>query len=340
MHPLVVNVPPVWIVKGVSAMNEITCKRDINNINVSTPLIIPSFSSVYKPNPFEIRYLHDIVSEYLSEVSLISAYDLYYNYIPNENIAVSDVVFIDSGNYETEILKKAQSCLLKDWNFNKYKDVIMNLNPFNQFVIVNYDRKETIDTQLQSAGIFFKKLTHIDYAKCFLYKPLDDKSNIISITQLEKNIDKLTRFDILGLTEKEIGDSLLNRCKTVFRIRTILNENAIKIPIHIFGSLDPLTIILFFLCGADIFDGLSWLKFTYYNDLALYFNNYSLLSSKWKRKDIEIETSNAIENLNQLYELSRRLNAFCDSKKILDLNLNFNVLNQVKSLINDLGIEL
>jgi hypothetical protein len=46
----------------------------------------------------------------------------------------------------------------------------------------------------------------------------------------------------------------------------------------VFGSLDPVTSILYFLAGAEIFDGLTWLKYSYYNSSAIYTSNYGVLN--------------------------------------------------------------
>jgi hypothetical protein len=34
-----------------------------------------------------------------------------------------------------------------------------------------------------------------------------------------------------------------------------LDEAGVKSPIHVFGALDPLTVCLYFVAGAEVFDG-------------------------------------------------------------------------------------
>lgn len=317
--------------------NEFRIQRRIKNTNEKTPLIVPSFSSTLKTDPNEIGRIHQGVSEYIFKVSLVSAYDLYYDYINIENISCSNLVFIDSGKYETEILKNSR--LLQKWNRDLYLNLINKLTSLNQFVITSYDKKEPTESQLISANKLFDEINHLEFAKCFLYKPLSKKSNTIFVKDIQKNIDQFSDFDIIGLADKEIGDSLVNRCKTIVKIRSILCENGIDIPLHIFGSLDPLTIISYFLCGADVFDGLAWLKYTFYNQLAFYSNNYSLLNKQWTKSYDDIEMLNAKENLNTLDTLSTRLNNFNKTKKYESLYLTSHVLQQVKSLTGTAGIE-
>jgi len=319
-------------------IDEFCIQRRIKKTNVKTPLIVPSFSSVLEQDrPFEIGIIHHDISKYIFKASLVSAYDLNYKYIKIENISCSNLVFLDSGNYETEILKNSK--LLEEWNRNLYLDLINKLPALNQFVIVSYDNKESIESQLISANELFDEINHLEFAKCFLCKPVSEESNIICVKDIQKNIDQFSDFDITGLTDKEIGDSLLSRCETIVKIRSILSENGIQIPLHIFGALDPLTIISYFLCGADVFDGLAWLKYTFYHQLALYSNNYSLLNEQWTKSYADIGILRAKENLNTLGTLSTRLNNFRKTKKFESLYLNPHVLQQVKSLTGAAGID-
>lgn len=318
-------------------IDESCIHRRIKNTRVKTPLIVPSFSSAFKQDPNEIGRIHNSLSEYIFKVSLVSAYDLHYNYININNVSYSNLVFLDSGNYETEFLKNSK--LLEEWNRDLYLNLISKLTSFNQFVIVNFDKKESTESQINSANELFDEIKKINFAKCFLYKPLSEKSNIISVNDIQTYIDQFSDFDIIGLADKEIGNSLLSRCENIIRIRSVLNEYGIKKPLHIFGCLDPLTIISYFLCGADIFDGLAWLKYTFFDLLALYSHNYSLIKEQWTESYDNINMLNAIENLNTLNTLSSRLNHFIRTKNLDSLNLNGHVLQQVKSLTGSAGID-
>jgi hypothetical protein len=75
------------------------------------------------------------------------------------------------------------------------------------------------------------------------------------------------------MTEKELGDSLLTRLVNTAKLRCALDARRSKQLIHIFGSLDPIACPLFFIAGADIFDGLTWLRYGYHEDIAMYRQN-------------------------------------------------------------------
>lgn len=59
-----------------------------------TPLLVPSFSSRGFPDLSEI---HHFLSPFVTNVSLVSAFDIHNGYLEPDNIYASDVVIIDSG---------------------------------------------------------------------------------------------------------------------------------------------------------------------------------------------------------------------------------------------------
>src|SRR6185312_9373800 len=88
---------------------------------------------------------------------------------------------------------------------------------------------------------------------------------------------RLSNFDVIGFTEKELGPSTLDRMVFIARLRQELEAAGLDIPIHIFGSLDTISTPLYFLAGADIFDGLTWLRYSYFDGLTLYKHNYGAM---------------------------------------------------------------
>jgi hypothetical protein len=168
-------------------------------------------------------------------------------------------------------------------------------------ILVNYDHVARIDKQISEAKDFFKRY---DFAKKdFLLKRPALKDLTINVNDLIKNVQKLESFDVLGLTEKELGRSILGRCKAIAKIRTSLNEVGMNLPIHVFGCLDPLSMLAYFLCGADIFDGLVWLKYGFHENFALYHNNFGLISKQWPQYDENLSSSMYLSNLSTLTEL-------------------------------------
>lgn len=65
---------------------------------------------------------------------------------------------------------------------------------------------------------------------------------------------------LLAVPERELGDGLLARVRTVCRIRRSLNGVGLYCPLHVLGTGSPVSILAYVMAGADSFDGLSWCR--------------------------------------------------------------------------------
>ena len=63
---------------------------------------------------------------------------------------------------------------------------------------------------------------------------------------------------LLAVPERVLGEGIVERTRTVRRIRDALNALDIYCPLHLLGTGNPLSIIAYSLAGADSFDGLEW----------------------------------------------------------------------------------
>ena len=312
---------------------ETACKRrSIKKIDILTPLLVPSFSSVFSP---EIGKLHEWIRNYISSASLVSSYDIYYDYLDTDRIWTSDVVFIDSGTYEYNA--SLNSATRKDWSPSMYESTIDGLNPLTKIVLINYDKKEFVKDQINDTLKLC--LDYPDYAICFLSKPTSVYFDDGDFEEINQNIAALKSVDVFGFTEKELGNSLLERCKKVALMREILDTNKLTTPIHVFGCLDPICIIAYFLCGADIFDGLSWLRFGFHNDLAIYSNNYSIIHKCWSDSDSKVQERIFVFNLRELSELMKRMRRFTQEYSLSVFEFDERILSEVKNLTSHAGIE-
>ncbi|MBV6627295.1 MAG: hypothetical protein KI793_30875 [Rivularia sp. (in: Bacteria)] len=328
-------------------ITEICSSRQISVIDVSTPLIIPSFSSRGFP---EVRNIYELTKDYISDISLISAYDIYYE-LKNVDIYESNIIFIDSGGYETKPIKSSVNSddgyALRDnyniqlWSKESHKNVVDNLQDLSQLVLISYDdlnNYESTLNQIEIAKYFFQQ--YPNYASNFLYKPETLESQIINIESLLAHAHHLTSFSILGITEKELGSSILERCRNIFKIRSTLNEQNIQIPIHILGCLDPFLMISYFLCGADIFDGLAWLRYAFVEGLTLYPSTAALMQAHWNYTDKELNQLYSINNLQSLSSLSHAMHRFCDTKLIREFSAWNKIMPQVFKLLEDAEIRI
>ncbi|MEW5708610.1 MAG: hypothetical protein AB1830_06835 [Pseudomonadota bacterium] len=63
---------------------------------------------------------------------------------------------------------------------------------------------------------------------------------------------------MLAVPERELGDGIVARIKTVKRLRRALDELGFYCPLHLLGTGNPLSIAVYAMAGADSFDGLEW----------------------------------------------------------------------------------
>jgi hypothetical protein len=101
-------------------------------------------------------------------------------------------------------------------------------------------------------------LPHGEHGRSLLLKPETESAIRLHLDRIVPHLARVKDFAVVGITEKEIGNSILNRMLNVARMRKALDRHYPDMPIHVFGSLDTISTYLFFLAGADIFDGLSY----------------------------------------------------------------------------------
>lgn len=306
-----------------------------------TPLLVPSFSSkgfsMINTQKGIISECHEVMmvaSGFIDESLLVSAYDLYHNLIPKpREFKSARINIIDSGGYETSQIYDLSGINkynheVKPWDENKLKEVLSKWPGEMNGIMVSYDHGEIrlpMDEQVENAQKLFYE--HKSLMSDFLIKPEKKDQSLIQLNNLIARPELLNGFNIIGVTEKEIGNSQLDRMINIALLRRVMDKDGNTSPIHVFGSLDPLNVILYFLAGAEIFDGLTWLKFAYHNGAAIYIQNYSVLSPKYgiETKDMFLKRNFWVDNLAFLTKLKFTL-------------INFNAENNYdyfKELDND-----
>lgn len=291
--------------------------------SIETPLLVPSFSS--KGFGFgkkgdsgnaEVADILEIASEFLTETMLVSAFDIAYNQISALDSAITELTFVDSGGYEISDFHDLSAVYAfpvnnHEWSVEKLHEVYSEWPDHIPSVLVSYDNQKerlALNDQIQQATELFDQFPK--QLNNFLVKPENGDCPIIDIDNLISKCTKLQKFDIIGLTEKEIGESILDRMTNVAKVRIALDERSIRAPLHIFGSLDPISSILYFLSGAEIFDGLTWLRFGYSNGAAQYWGNYGAQEVGIDRSDDFVRVKTMQENLSYLRILRNDMQKF------------------------------
>lgn len=295
------------------------------------PLIIPSFSSKGNILIFDNskgKYVSDnysllkILDVKLSKTYLVSAYDIYYELMPNniEEWPDTEYLFVDSGGYE--INQSYDISEKNKFNYNvfpwteKYMeeiyDRVCNSLKFKNtnIVLSSFDSYSDFQEQLESAYKLHVKFPKA-YINCII--KCEKVENFIQFLEVNK-IDKY-EITVLGIAEKELGLTIKERLINLIKIKEILLKQNWKGFLHIFGGLEPSLIRLYYSAGADIFDGLAWQRYwleddtwlfskdKYAIDLDEYQNKYNMMCANLAViQNAEIDLSILSQSRNELQD--------------------------------------
>jgi len=287
------------------------------DVVIRTPLLLPSFSSKGFP---EVQNILATTSEAIDGEILVSAYDVHHKHIaPPFDFA--EAIFLDSGGYEASQdveLSEIKHQLYKPaaWTIEHYQEVIQSWQSSRPTVFVSYDHPDervSVPDQISRAEKTLPSGDH-RYSE-ILFKPNNKKSDETDVSAIVANIHRLAQFDVLGVTEKEIGSSLQARMISIARIRKALDDAGLdKKPIHIFGSLDTISTPLYFIAGADIFDGLTWLRFAYHEGMTIYRQNYAALALGSQIKSDLVDARCFFANYQYMKEMQLDMRRYLTTK--------------------------
>ncbi len=291
---------------------------------LDTPLLVPSFSSkgslMDKEGKPEINSILTFASEFITKTCLISAYDLNYQYIePPDKIPLNlDIIFLDSGGYEVSWDYDYSSAIVgepsdKPWELSMYEDVLSKWPETFPAVFVNFDHpdyRKPLKEQISEARDLFR--SHKNQLHLFLLKPeTKDQATLREVLKkVHVDIGELALFDIVGVTEKELGSSMLERMKELGNLRLSMDRAGIRAPIHVFGALDPVTVFLYFIAGAEIFDGLTWIRYAYNIGQCVYIHNHGALNYGLHTRDNQVKLRTMTDNIYELERLERAMREY------------------------------
>src|SRR5215212_2580372 len=315
-------------------------------LEIELPLLVPSFSSKGFPLRKRRGKKHDYTDvvydlaalpQHSSNAALLSAYDFYFKHFddapklpptsgPQDYLRETQLVFIDSGGYElisdfdrTEFRTFAYKPKM-GFGYEQYTEVLRNLTSLEEplpLVITNFDRDSTgkpIKEQIAAArGLFYDfpgPLTD------FILKPWTENMKEIHPTEMtDDDFANLGGFDIVGIAEKELGRDPLGRLRAVATFRQRLdNAGLASVPLHIWGGLDPVMTPLYFFAGAEIFDGVSWLRYAFRDGIAINRESHSILNDTMgiNTKSDENNAFAGLTNLHFLDNLAASLQRWVD----------------------------
>jgi hypothetical protein len=251
-----------------------------SGVVLKSPLLCPAFSSKGFP---DIAKITEVMREFITSGVLVSAYDIFYKKISPRKITFPEFVILDSGGYEARVdydLGKVneQEHIPKPWPRKAYLEVLKSWPNHVPTVVVSYDSPREIrklKDQIAEARATLKEKA--DLVLELLIKPENKNADFVSIENIIRRVAELRPFWSVGLTDKELGFSPLQKMTNIARLRGAMDSARIDAPIHIFGSLDTLSTALYFISGAEIFDGLTWLRYGYHEGFTTYGQNYGTI---------------------------------------------------------------
>lgn len=307
-----------------------------NGIQLSTPLLIPSLSSsalepiptgssskaITTMTPSSMLHSENLVAS-IEESLLVSAYDIMHGLLADSGSFVESfgqsryaqprVLVIDSGWYEkngrppgSPFIDTSEGPL--PWDEDNYTSTIDSLDRDMKPVVVSWDHVGSYGEQITRAQAFFADRGHL--GSILLLKP-SPGSRFHNLDKMSgEELKNLQVFDLIGVTEREIGESILDRLVNVSRLRKHLERAGVDSPIHVFGGLDPLMTPLYFAAGAEVFDGLGWLRYAYREGVAMHRMAGSILDREIRGRSFASQLSVPLQNLNAMNTLTDDMRRF------------------------------
>jgi queuine/archaeosine tRNA-ribosyltransferase len=234
---------------------------------LSTPTYFPAISSYGIKLP--LSYLIYLLANYNYPRVLVSAYDIFHAKEQEKKILFSSIkkfnkvarrrnkgfLFLDSGIYESSWYDNLS------WDRNSYKDMIskVKFDFYSSFDVLPKGSSKKNDKKFMKQTFENIIASRTFSSKGELVAILHGRSpdHLIAIIQQFVNTHPEI-CHIIAIPERDCGEGILERAQTIVEVRKILDKNDDTSLLHVLGCGNPLSILLYSFCGADIFDSLDW----------------------------------------------------------------------------------
>eukprot|EP01013_Petalomonas_cantuscygni_P045241 TRINITY_DN9830_c0_g1_i1.p1 TRINITY_DN9830_c0_g1~~TRINITY_DN9830_c0_g1_i1.p1 ORF type:complete len:341 (+),score=23.39 TRINITY_DN9830_c0_g1_i1:529-1551(+) len=280
-----------------------------------TPMLVPSYSSKGFPKVADIIA---VTGPYIESQILVSAYDVHHGFVPTE-LNFPPMVFLDSGGYESAVDHDLSEQFLHidsvyeplDWTEADYEAVVSIWPVDPPTVFVSYDHPhERLSVADQIARALRLGGRSRLIKRELLLKPSTPQAQYLKMDNITAHVSNMSPFAAIGVTEKEIGKTLLERMVNIGKLRRAMEQAKLDLPIHVFGSLDTTSTLLYFVMGADIFDGLTWLRYAYHEGRTVYRQEFAALKLPPKTNYKNTAELSWQENYFYLRDMEVRMSRF------------------------------
>lgn len=285
--------------------------------DIQLPTFFPSVSSVKTSlAPYEclrvlvaVRYPHFLVSAY--DVNNSAHGKRMVRHL-GKGIKDGATVLLDSGNYEGYWSQD------KHWTFDKYLHAIRGGNYHLAF---SFDNQEPSKNVTSNARDIEKRVTSTikRVPQVSIIPIIHGKSS--DLPRIARMVAKRLRPLMLAIPERALGEGLIARVKTLYAIRREMQDLGEYLPIHLLGTGNPLSLLLFSAFGADSFDGLEWCQTAVDHSTGLlhHFQQRELFSCQCpfcKAADIPYAQTTLAHNLDFYLRWTEYLRASIANEKV------------------------
>lgn len=232
------------------------------------PVYFPSISSVKTAlRPIEYFQLLSSLGG-LNGQFLISAFDLADIDQPQPTQVVLTsarqagiVTLMDSGNYES-FWKNAQT----NW---KQADFHKMLADFPCDLAFGFDEQQPPANADDHIALVAERwqADQVAAGSCQIIPIIHGSAS--ELPALCAAVATKTGVTMLAVPERRLGDGILERARAVWAIRAALNELGRYVVLHLLGTGNPISIVLYSAMGVDSFDGLEWCQTVVDHDTGL-----------------------------------------------------------------------
>ncbi len=246
----------------------------------------------------------------LKSAYLLSLYDVWYLDELRGVLSVSDdrVRIWDSGGYETRFSDDVSAAISavpgsSEWDTQRYIEAARHIPWNGKDILVSFDNTEqtSVEEQLDIAFSCYEQIDGNYIRDLLLHISTDYDVNELA----RKLLPYLSKFEIIGLTEKEIAPTWKQGVRFAHSLDQAFERLGQSPPhIHLFGCLDPKSVIYFALAGVSIFDGLSWLRYFFHERTTLYRREYEFIGDfQGISPSLDIDTAITHHNIREMEEL-------------------------------------
>jgi len=289
------------------------------------PVYFPSISSVKTALPPQdyLKVLSSLVG--INGQYLVSAFDLAALAQP-ENVAkllrssrdAGAMTLMDSGNYES-FWKDTQ----RQWRQPAFHQMLAS---FPCDLAFGFDEQQPPADATEHVALLVTRWQEDQAAAgaCqivpIIHAQASDLPGLCSAVAAQTNVP------MLAVAERRLGNSVIDRARTVLAIRKALDKLARYVALHLLGTGNPISIALYSAMGADSFDGLEWCQTVVDHNTGLLYHlsqaDFFAKQTSWSEAGLSFQARTLAHNLEFYASWMKRLRAAIANKTVIDFCLH------------------